>query len=46
MKVGITHADYWDVKDNKLVQVFKMVKAAATGQPPKDMADHGRVRMG
>ena len=46
VKVGITHADYWDVKDNKLVQVFKMVKAAATGQPPKDMADHGRVRMG
>jgi general stress protein 26 len=45
VQVRITHADYWDVKSSKPVQLFKMAKAAMTGEPP-DMGDHGRVRMG
>lgn len=44
--VTITHADYWDVKSSKLVQLFAMAKAAVTGDgPPKDLGDHGRVQM-
>ncbi len=45
VQVQITHADYWDVKSSKLVQLFKMAKAAVTGHPPRDMGEHGQVRM-
>ena len=45
VRVAITHADYWDVKSNKLVQLFKMAKAAFTGEPPNDMGEHGQIRM-
>ncbi len=44
VQVRISHADYWDVKDSKVVQLFKMAKAAVTGTPP-DMSEHGKVRM-
>ena len=44
--VVIAHADYWDVKTNKAVQLFKMVKSAITGEPPQDMGEHAKVRMG
>lgn len=44
IEVSIDEAEYWDVKQSKLRQVFTMAKAAATGkQPPKDMADHGEM---
>lgn len=45
VRVSITHADYWKAKDSKLTQLFKMAKAAVTGEPPKDMAEHGHVNM-
>ena len=45
LQVRITHADYWDVKENKIVQLFKMAKAAITGHPPSGMGEHGKVRM-
>ena len=45
VQVNITHADYWEAKDSKVTQLFKMAKAAVTGKPPKDMGEHGRVRM-
>lgn len=44
--VHISHADYWEVKDSKPVQVAKMLKAAVTGQPPKHMGEHGELRPG
>ena len=43
--VQITHADYWNVKSNKLVQLLKMAKAAATGKPPPDLGETGHVQM-
>lgn len=46
VRVDIVHADYWDVKENKLTQLFKMAKAAVTGNPPTGMGEHGSVRMG
>jgi general stress protein 26 len=45
VQVEITHAEYWDVKDSKLVQLFKMAKSAVTGSPPKDLAEHGTVHL-
>jgi general stress protein 26 len=44
VQVRIVHAEYWNVKDSKPVQLFKMAKAAVTGKPP-DMGDRGHVRM-
>lgn len=45
VQVSITEADYWEAKDSKLTQLFKMAKAAVTGKPPTDMGEHGQVRM-
>ena len=45
VQVSITHADYWEAKDSKITQLFKMAKAAVTGHPPTDMSEHGRVNM-
>lgn len=33
--VNITHAHYWDVKENKLVQLLAMTKAVIVGGVPK-----------
>jgi general stress protein 26 len=46
VQVKISHAAYWDVKESKLVQLFKMAKAAVTGNPPTGMGEHAEVRMG
>ncbi len=43
--VLVAEADYWDVKANKAVQIFKLAKAAVTGEAPTDLAEHRRVRM-
>ena len=45
VEVRIIHASYWNVKDSKIVQLFKMARAAVTGQPPTDLGEHGEVRM-
>ena len=42
VRVRIEHADYWDVKESKLVQLYKMAEAAVTGTPPK-MGEHGHI---
>lgn len=43
--VLVAEAEYWDVKANKAVQIFKLAKAAITGEQPTDLAEHRRVRM-
>ena len=43
VRVRIEHADYWDVKENKLVQLYKIAEASVTGKPPK-MGEHGHIR--
>jgi len=45
VQVQIVHANYWDVKESKLVQLYAMAKAAVTGKPPVDLGEHGEVRM-
>jgi general stress protein 26 len=44
VEVVITHANYWDVKENKATQLFLKAKAAVTGEPPV-MGERGEVRM-
>jgi general stress protein 26 len=45
VQVRIVHANYWDVKESKIVQLFEMAKAALTGKPPTELGEHGEVRM-
>lgn len=45
VEVRITHANYWDVKSSKIVQLYAMAKAAITGKPPTGLGEHGEVRM-
>jgi general stress protein 26 len=45
VKVTPDHAEYWDSKSNKLVQLFTMAKALATGTPPRDIGEHRNVTM-
>jgi general stress protein 26 len=43
VRVRIEHADYWDVKENKLVQLYRAA-AAALGATPPTRGEHGTVR--
>lgn len=43
VRVDIEHADYWNVKENKLVQLWKMAEGAITGRTPH-LGEHGSIR--
>jgi general stress protein 26 len=45
LAVEISNADYWNVRDSKVTQLFKMARSAVTGRPPTDIGEHGRVVM-
>jgi general stress protein 26 len=45
VRVKIVHANYWDVKESKIVQLYQMAKAAITGKPPTDLGEHAEIRM-
>jgi general stress protein 26 len=44
LEISIGHAEYWDVKESKMVQLAKMATAAVTGEPPK-MGEHKEVNL-
>ena len=41
----IEDAEYWDVKESKVTQLFKMARAAVVSDPPTGMGEHGEVHM-
>ena len=43
VQVRIEHADYWDVKESKIVQLYRMAESAVTGRQPR-LGEHGHVR--
>ena len=45
LQVHISHAEYWNVKESKMVQLVKMVTAAITGNPPEKMGDHKELNL-
>jgi general stress protein 26 len=45
VQVLMDHAEYWDIKESKMVQAAKMVTAAITGTPPTAMGEHKELRM-
>ena len=45
IRVTPDHAEYWDSKSSKLVQLFTLAKALATGTPPNDIGEHRTVTL-
>jgi general stress protein 26 len=45
VEVRIEDAEYWDVKESKVTQLFKMARAAVVSDPPSGMGEHGEVQM-
>jgi len=43
--VLVAEAEYWDVKANKAVHIFKLTKAALTDEQSARLAEHRRVHM-
>jgi len=43
--VTIGHAEYWDVKESKMMQLAKMAKAAITGKPPEHLGEHKEMNL-
>jgi general stress protein 26 len=46
IKVQPQHAEYWDTKSSKLVQLFSYAKAVASGKPPSNIGEHRDVPLG
>jgi general stress protein 26 len=44
IKFTIHEAEYWDSDSNKMLHLFAMAKAAITGEPPKDAAEHQKIQ--
>jgi len=42
LAVRLQSAEYWNTKESKMTQLFKIVKAAMTGNPP-DLGERGQV---
>lgn len=43
--VQILHAEYWNIPESKVTQLFKLATAAVTGQPPR-IGEHQAVHFG
>jgi general stress protein 26 len=40
LEVRIHHAEYWDVKESRMVQLARMAKAAILGELPRKLGEH------
>jgi general stress protein 26 len=45
LTVRLRQAEYWETDDGKMVQLFKIAKAAITGDTPPDLGDHKEMRL-
>ena len=45
VRVQITHANYWDIDESKIVQLFRKAQAVITGKPVKGLGEHAEIRM-
>ena len=45
LAVRIRHAEYWNVDESKMVQLFQMAKAAITGERPRHLGEHKELTL-
>ena len=43
--IKLQHAEYWNVDESKMVQLFQMAKAAITGEPPRHLGEHKELTL-
>jgi general stress protein 26 len=43
VRVDVYKAEYWDVKESKPVQLFKMARAIAKGERADDLGEHATI---
>lgn len=43
VRVQIEASEYWNVRESKMTQLFKMARATVTGKPPTDLGDHAKL---
>ena len=43
--VHVDEAEYWNVRENKLMQLLKMGKAVVSGERPKKMGEHEQLHL-
>lgn len=45
IEVDAHFAEFWDSSSSKLVQLFSLARARATGTPPRGISEHGSVSL-
>ncbi len=45
VRVRIVHANYWDMKQSKIVRLYQMAKAALNGKPPTGLGEHAEIHI-
>ena len=45
LQVSIGQAEYWDVKESKMMQLAKMASAVISGKPPEKMGEHKELKL-
>jgi general stress protein 26 len=45
VQVKIEHAEFWDIKESKTTQLYKMARAAVSGEVPR-MGEHRELHPG
>ena len=45
LAIDIAHAEYWDVKESKMMQLLSMAKAAISGKPPVNLGEHKELTL-
>ena len=45
LEIKISHAEYWDVKDSQVTQLFKMAKAALSGERANLEVEHKELNV-
>ena len=45
LEVRIHHAEYWDVKESRMVQLAKMARAAILGELPRKLGEHKELNI-
>lgn len=46
LAVQIDDAEYWDVQESTMVQLWKMARAVLQGEPPRDLGEHAKPPVG
>jgi general stress protein 26 len=44
VRLDVLRADYWDVTESKIVQLWRMASAVVSGEPPLDLGERGHLQ--